>query len=675
MASVLDRFRLLVAGGETGGEESAPDGDPLALAGPAAPAPRPPPDLPAAFSKEIDEARKYRRVDEDMWDLCLRFVEGFQRLLTSTGNTVAARFQVGLAGDIVHRKSSDHQFNILLTPWRFMLSRLAIVYPSMGVLPASNSVEDIGKSEASEQALTYYWWQEDVRKLATAWTRWLTLTGNVGLWNVYNPGDGLTHMKVVSPYDILHEPGALDPDDADWTAVRTLYKRDVLKEAYPKHTRAIEEATPVGQKPTSRGPKDRIEVWDVYWRAGWHGVLCGDTWLWGTDEGEGWTPKGGEIPVQHIRYTVIPDRLYGLGMIHAAIDPVRVFKEKNDQIVDAVRVAASPKVLIPDSANVPSTAFKVVGFEKIPVSGLGANPSYMQANPIPEAAFRDVARIESLIMDILGVHSTSLGKTAQNVESGAHVEVLTQNDASQLQTTQEDIASAVREHARVALVHMKAYYTEERSLRMYDDEGEFVFGQIQATNLVDAPEVFLEADSLFRDGVVERRRKALALVDAGVLTPMEAADEIALGTRSKRLLDRVSALSHANEMLRGVIQGAAIQVYATDDLDAFERVFGGAMRNSKVFYALPPDAQARVAAAYAQIVQMKLGPAGVTADQEQVGALRAAANAPGPPGAPGPRPMPAGVRSALPATTSGMARFPRPEATQEAANRTPTSTG
>ena len=556
-------------------------------------------EMPTGFMAEIRKWKEERSLDERIWDICTLFLQGLQNqtLLRASNKR---RFQMGQAESVLGQtQKSQFVFNKLLIPYRFTLSRLGVVYPSASVLPASPSIEDIAKAKAGEEQLRYFWLQEKIRRKWQRACAWMLTTGNVGLHTYFDPGAGVVRRAVVPPQDFFMEVGVRDVEESEWVAVLTRYKRDAVKKAYPEHADAI-GSSPVVPQQFDRTPENRIEVFDVYFRDGRHGVLLGDTWLW-----KGTQPKGAEIPVTLLRHTAVEGRPLGIGLIYPGLDPQILYNEKRNDIADSIALCANPKVLIPDEAQVPANAFRRQPGEKVPYRGMsGTKPEYLGGKGPPPEAFTDLRGIEAEILDAPGTHSTSLGKSAINVESGRHAEVLVRNDVSQLQVTQEEMENAEAEQSRIALLLMKAHYTEERVIRMFDERGAFIYRTLRGTDLGDAPEIFIEAGSMFRDGVIERRAKALALFQAGVLPADEAAKEIAFGTANKYVIDKVITLDHARQMLDLVRRGRPIELFADDDFEAFESVWSEFM-GSPGFYADPPAIQERVSAVKRLILAAK----------------------------------------------------------------------
>ena len=56
------------------------------------------------------------------------------------------------------------------------------------------------------------------------------------------------------------------------------------------------------------------------------------------------------------------------------------------------------------------------------------------------------------------------------------------------------------------------------------------------------------------------------------------------------MIEALQGIAHASEMLDAVKQGAAIEVFATDDIESFNKVFGEFVR-SDAYYELPQERQ------------------------------------------------------------------------------------
>jgi hypothetical protein len=74
-----------------------------------------------------------------------------------------------------------------------------------------------------------------------------------------------------------------------------------------------------------------------------------------------------------------------------------------------------------------------------------------------------------------------------------------------------NIEEAVKNLAECTIMLMKEHYNEPKMIRMMDGLGKLIFKELQNTDIVDNPEVFIEAGSLFRNEALDRDAKILQL--------------------------------------------------------------------------------------------------------------------------------------------------------------------
>jgi hypothetical protein len=472
-------------------------------------------------------------------------------------------------------------------------SKLSASYPGIVVLPSSPSKDDIIKAQASEAALRYYWKQQKVEVIINKIVEYLLIFGNAGMLSYYDPDKDLICTKAVKPFDIFYDSGLADVEDALWVAIRCYYSKADLIEAYPDFKDKIEKYSSGNAGNSSQQnnyansnyvPPDKVDIYEVYMKDGRFGFLLDDTYLF-----EGEMPEN-IFPFQHVKYTDIPNRLWGLSMLSPLIDIQSYYNEARGQILMNVKTMANPKWLIPKNSGVAPNAITSTAGEKIYYSPAGGTPQQVPAAPIPAYVIDNIRQLQAEMMDVAGIHSTTLGKRATGILSGKAIETMTAQDVSALQITQNNIESACAEMAKVILVLMKEFYTEPKMYRMLDNGGRVIWHQIQGTNIVDDPEISIEAGSLFQDKAEDREARTIALFQAGLIDKELALKELTYRTGNGFMVEQLEGMAHARDMLEAVRLGAAIEIFATDDLESFKEVFGEFIR-SRDFYELPPERQ------------------------------------------------------------------------------------
>ena len=539
--------------------------------------------LSETFAQEIDDSKSARSRTALVWDLARLFLQGQQYVSYDRSQ---GRLRVLDTDD---RRYRDDQITPL---YRAIVSTLSVEYPSPSILPASPSSEDILKARSSLEAVRYYWATENLKGTYQQLIEWLVSCGNAALHTVYDPDDGAIHTELVNPYDLFFQKGATDPDESAFIAVRRLADRDQLKDDWPKSAKAIDDTPEVKSRDSileDETVRDNVvEVFDVYYDDGTHEVRLTDHVL---DHDE-WDTE--TTPVRMFVYLRVPGVLYGKGLVEDLVDLQILYNKKNQQIIDAIEHYADPYILVPAGSAVPGNAFKIGSSKVVRYNSAHGAPAYMQGTTLPPEAYADLQRIRADMLNVAGVHSATLGQTARGVNSAKHVDALKQSDASQLQPTQAGIEAGTVDVLRTVLVLMREHWTERRWVRALDATGSLIHRELESTDLVEVPEVIIEAGSLFRNETADKRQRIIELHAAGLLQPDEAMQEMAFGTSSRFVLDKIASMSHAGELLNAAKAGFDIQLFPTDDVDVIRRVFEDFMRTAD-FYGLDLEIQQHVA--------------------------------------------------------------------------------
>lgn len=545
--------------------------------------------FPKGIASVIQSSKNAKLDQTRLWDLCLMYLNGQQNI----------RFDKSLQQYVTLRNQPGRNqliINLILNMYRAIVSRLSTNYPSISILPASPSNDDILKAKSSEEAIKYFYHRENIKRDLEKAIEWLVTCGNAGLLEYYDPDKKEIKLKVISPYDIFFEAGVSVPEESAFTAIRSVVRRDDLIKAFPdKKELLMNQATLSTENDQSDNTYPhtqsydgesffypRVELFEIYFADGKYAYVVGNDYLY---KGEVPIEK---IPFQFIRYTSLPDRVWGKGMIESCIDLQNLYNKARNQIVQNVELMSNPKWLIPKTAGVNGSAIRGTPGEIIFYNAAGGTPQQVASVPIPSYVFDNMTRLQQEMLDVSGIHSTTLGRRAVGITSGKAISALAEQDVTQLVMTQDNIEDAVKNMAECVLLLMKKFYTEERFIRMMDGMGAMVFRKLSATDIVDTPEIFLEAGTMFRDDTADRDQKVLQLLQLGLIPPQTALQELSFKTGNAYLLDEISNMNHAQEMLDATKAGAQIEIFATDDLKAFKRVFGDYVKSDE-YYLLPEE--------------------------------------------------------------------------------------
>ena len=538
-------------------------------------------DFPENVGSILRESKLEKQPHQRLWDMSLRFLEGRQWL---SWNDDKRRFtNAPDPSDGMTRVT----VNMLLNIYRNISSRLALAYPSAVVLPASPSSGDIIKAQSSETALRYYWSTANIEHVLRDAIDWAITTGTTALHSYYDPGSEVVKTVAHGAYDIFFERGVISPEDSAWIGLRTYHTRNDLKNAYKDKADQIESLS-AGEEYKSEGiyegPKDRVEVFEIYWRDGKHAIIAGDVYLFQEKL------SGKKIPIQIIRYTSLPRRLWGISLLAPLLDLQVLYNKSRSQIIHNVETMGNPKWLVPRTAGISANAITNRPGEKVFFNPAGGPPVQAAPVPIPSYVIDNIARVQAEMGDVAGLHSVSLGKRAVGVTSGKAIDALSARDSSQLENTQQSIEYAVKRLAECILMLMGKFYSEEKMMRMLDETGRVTFHAIKGMDLVTDPEVHIETGSLFRQEAQDRDDKVLGLLQMGLLTPDQAIKELSFRTGNAFVTKKIQAMSHASDLLDAAKLGAEVEFFANDDLEAIELIFSEFMQTAE-YYKLPEDRQ------------------------------------------------------------------------------------
>lgn len=540
------------------------------------------------FSEPLEKSRTAKLKKYREWDLCLNFLRGDQYLRWDRHERQWETLRPG-GGP---KGANKHVFNLILGPYRALGAGLETAYPAIAVVPATDGTEDILKAKSSEYAIRYFWGIEDMRHKLHKLVSWILLTGNCGLHVYYDPKTERVRPEVISPYDLFFEANVNDWEESQWVAIRRFSTTEELKRCYPDSAEAIGAKSSTASSGTNgaedndgNSPEDRVEWFEVYWmdgsnrKAAWG---C-NQYLW---QGENEIPV---LPVQLIKYTSVPRDLWGIGMVLPIIGPQMAYNKARSRVIDAVELMADPAWLVHQSANVNVSDLANRPGQRINWSG-GIPPTQIKGAEFPQYVIDNINRLASEIMDLSGVHSSSLGKRAAGVTSGRAVMALAESDSSQLTMTQNDIYRAVKGMTEAVLMLMKKNYTTARFMRMFDTGGQVIAKQIQSTDFHDTPEVIIQPGSLFQAEVELREQSVWNLVQLGAIDAKTALAETQFRAYYQAEFKKMKQLNHARELLQAATLGFEIEVFNTDDIPTFIEVFAEFVQ-SPGYYKLEGDTQ------------------------------------------------------------------------------------
>lgn len=573
------------------------------------------PDQIARLSREFyDNMTALQR----LWCLCGDVVEGFRGYM-GTESLVRSGMEMAY-----FNRPRDVSFNITQPQVRNASARLDTDIPSWGVRGASNSLDDLAKSQACTQLLGYYYEEQELKYAIGEAIDWAIVFGTSAML-AYMAGDDVK-PDVFGPDRIRAEPGIANPDKSRFLAVSRITTRGDLKRRFPGHDDIIDEADSPMQQNTwwgdgQRLPEDRVEVLEAYCRSGHWFLLVGKG---GTVLAHGKTPQKC-MPIQIFRYTPLTYRFFGMGMVEQALPAQYAYSTSWNQIMANARLMSQPKILIHQNSGIAADAFTARAGEKVLYRG--ETPKPWQGLPLPQFAAQLPANANSALADATGIHSAAQGKRTAGLTTGVAINATVANDEVQFGMTKRDIIRQVSRHGKVFLLYAQTYYSPEKVRKQFGRYGTAIGQMLDASDLADNPQVFVEADTLFKDDVQARQERVMEFARMGAIPPDKAIQMLQQNVDPLKPQKPIADFIEAKKALQAVVergfsfpdpkggvdmlgqplQRKTVKFYRTDNFQVFADVVRQFIRSDE-FYALQDAQQDAVDAFYEDILAQMAPP-------------------------------------------------------------------
>ena len=534
------------------------------------------------------------------WDTARRFVEGMQ---------YGTRYRDG-SWRVESTKPGMTRLtiNLLLPIYQRLLATLEMTTPHVSARPSSPTKVDLVKAKADAAVVQYLWDRNKVTRIYNEAVKWLLVCGNVGIHTYFCKQSKKIKHQVVSPYDLIIQPGNSKLEDAEYIMRRSQHTKQAIKRMYPKSDPA--KYKPVEFNNIYRAPNwtytaqsyENLDMYEIieYWdRTGNHKIISGDEELFTNKIGDGeWDPNG-PWPIVHLSYHNLPGRLHGKSAIEPLMQIQREYNAQRSAIVANTKLMGNLQWLVPINSGVETINNEPGGM--IRYNPAAPPPSTVGINPLPGFVMDNVVRCHSEIMDLASVHSTSMGKRTTGIESGAAINALVQQDSGQLTDVMNNIVDSAVDIAQQMLRLVKQYYPKGMMVRMFGIDGGMFYKQVKKTDLTDEPDIFIEAGTLFASSVMDRQRRAMQMFQMQLLTPEEARRAIRFFGMDEQIAQTVRFYNHALDVLEAVLSGADVEILPTDPLKEMMEVFAEYVASDE-FQEVDEETQDQVLAVYRAVL-------------------------------------------------------------------------
>ena len=519
-------------------------------------------EFPHDFLVQMHKAADVQRPLSWEWGACLRFLAGEQSLSLAAGvpTFITAR-AVG---------TNNYSVNMIYPHYRAKVAQLDLHAPSCGVRPATATSEDIRKALATEQCANYLWDANRLEKHVKHAIRMCIELGTSALHTYYNQAKQNFQTCAKSSYDIRFEAGSVNDEEWNWVGVRSLWKKDALVAIYPQaaempdasstSTDPQDNRRPNATQQMDRIPEDSIEVWDIYFKDGRHGLWCQTEWLW-----KGRTPSD-IVPVQIFRYDTLSDRIYGRGMVVQLMPLQQVLNRLVSRSTDMIEAMANPVWMNPTTSGVSKGQLTNTIGGVINYNAAGGKPDRERGLDVPQSVYEQIKLTMSLMQDVASQHSQSMGKRAVGVNSGVAINELADTDLQQMTATMETISECIKDLLITNLVFAKNTWNQPVMTKAFGLAGSVEYKSLQATDLMDMPDVIVETSTLFSRHIEDVEKRLQTWVQMQAITPQDAFKMSSLRNYSADKMTEMMKSFKATSIVAMIRAQLPIEIFPTDPI-------------------------------------------------------------------------------------------------------------
>jgi len=540
------------------------------------------PDVAAEIWSKRDEALEWIQPEMLTWDTVRRFLDGLQygQFSERSGTWVTEPSRPGVSRVTV---------NLMLPIYNRIQAVLDVAIPHIGVRPAASTTEELMRAKVCGALVQFIWEKQRLVDVFARTNEWLTVTGNGFIHPYYDPDKEEINFDAVSPYDVLWQQGVSEVNDSEWLIRRSYMFKGAIERAYPdveldKTTPAEEDVYRNRSNFTySNAPSGEEEQYEVleYWdRSGKHCIVIGSQVAW---EGDDWDPHH-RYPLVHMKFNSLPGRAHGISALAQTVQVQREYNAQRSAIITNIRRMGNLQWVVASNSGVDEITNEPGAI--IRFNAASHKPSQVQLSPLPGYVLDNVNRSHSEMMDLAGIHGTSLGKRVTGIQSGKAIDSMVQQDVHQLQAVMKSIQSAGELLSKSVVALAKRYYTKRRMVRVFRHDGGMFFKLIKGTDLYDDPDIFFEAGTMFKMHLAEREQRAVQLLQLGLLTPPEARKALSFFGHDAQVQQQIRNYNTALDTLEDVLAGDTVIILPTDPIEEIQEVFQEYM-SSEGFDELP----------------------------------------------------------------------------------------
>jgi hypothetical protein len=443
--------------------------------------------------------------------------------------------------------------------YRKELGRMTVSRPLFECVPPTPDIDDWVSARLCDQLIHHFDRAMKLRLIDSSWKA-DSITYGSGfvkvLWDKDGKDDlgravGEISVKVLSPWEVSIYPANVQSiDDAEWVFHTTQISLDEAKQRYGvtaeglkagegtdpqtgmirRFLEKIRGAFGYGSEPIEKDNITIVEGWrnpDAMYPQGVLITWCGDKIL---QEPVNFPYLHGHIPIRLVRYTEIPDSIYGAGLLYDLALCNARYNRTASQLMELTNlVIGGGKWWIPTECEVhpdsiTSDPGEKIAYKAVTWDGKVVQPHQSQPTQVPGSIFQVLNDCMRDMDHLASQHEVSQGIAPPNIESGSGVRSLQEADVLPLGPTSIAFEEAWCDVYNQMLSLAQQFYAEGRIIRVLGPTAEmFIHEGFSGKDIRPNIDVMVRPGTGIPRSRTAQRAEVLELVQTQVVSPQNAA--------------------------------------------------------------------------------------------------------------------------------------------------------
>jgi hypothetical protein len=497
------------------------------------------------YTKMKSERQRFER----QWAMNLAFIAGRQNV------TFFPSRQIGVSGRLVTPPAPSYItrriINRIRPVIRTELARVTSNKPNASVVPASSEDEDLFAAQAGEQVWESIYAGKKLLKVFSRSAYWLVACGTsfTKIW--WDPAayDCVTRMNgtiqyaPVSPFHI-YVPDLMEPEIENQAYVFNVYAKPV------EWVRATYKYNATATMVSANDPLENAMF--VFGTNEAQPDSCLVTEAWFKPYGHPLFPKGGYVTIidsrivdirldqfynhkeyPFVKWENIPTgSFYAESVVTDLIDPQKDYNSIRNQLTDARKRTAKPKLMYPvgtvDMSKITTEPGQGIPYQP----GLGP-PQQLNMPEMPSYVLNELQNTLVDFEDISSQHAVSRGGTSSGVTAATAINFMQERDDALMTTTYQSIEDGWEKMAKQTLNHVVQFWDVPRIVSVTGVDGSFDAVTLKGSELKTGTDIRMEAGSALPVSKAAKQALLMDIMKFGWVPPDKGLELMEMGGLDK----------------------------------------------------------------------------------------------------------------------------------------------